>query len=122
MARTRIGQHRIRPSVERRDERVEVARVDDVVRREIGDQICAGLLDPRIEGGTDAAVRLEAKERAASAAERLGGDRRSPVAGAVVDDDQLPVLEELPEQAGERAVDEGSRVVRRHDDGHPGTG
>ncbi len=115
----RVSEDRVRLGVERGDERVEMTRVDDVVRRQIGDQACPGPLDPRVERGPEPAVRCEPQHPSAPTDERSSGDFRRPVGRAVIDHDQLPILEALREQAVERPLDECRRVVRGHDDAHP---
>ncbi len=53
-----VGEDSARLGVERRNQRVEVTRIDNVVCGQVGDQLGARCCDPGVQRGAETAVRL----------------------------------------------------------------
>ena len=105
-------------AVEHRHQCFEVPLEKDVVRVAEGDEVPARRRDATVPGRADAAVLLlDEVQRPIVCTNDCGGC----IGRAVVDDDQLEVAICLREHRLDPSADGRFGVVRRHDDGDPGT-
>ncbi len=95
--------------------------IEFVVVVEIGDQMSAGVIDRRVAGG-----RLAAVDRMPEHPDPMvgGGPFLQPggriIGRSVVNGQQFPVGESLPDNGIDRPAEQPGSVVDRHDDGNSG--
>jgi hypothetical protein len=108
----------IRPRLEERELALEPVRRRDVVGVLHGDHRRRRVLEARVEAARDADVVRHAQHADARVTRRGGvGERGALVARAVVDDDQLEVLDGLAEDRADRLLERCGAVVRADEHG-----
>ena len=89
----------------------------DVVGVEPRDIASAGEVEPAVERGCEAGLMLVPEHPEPLVGDRVE-QRRRPIAGGVVDNDQLEIVQRLFEHAFDREADEALVVVDGEEDGH----
>ena len=117
-----LGEREFRTGLEAPQGLLHGRRLEEVVAVELLDVGGPRRAHRRVAGGAEAAVLRVAEHAHPPVASLLCLDAsaRHGVGGAVVDDDPLPLLERLAEDALGRLLELGARVEERRDDRHRG--
>lgn len=118
VAHARPGQHRAAVALEQLRQPRQVLAVEQVVARQVGDQVGTRQVQAAVEGAPQALVARIAHQAQARVLQPGRKHVQGVVLAAVVDDDGFPVGQRLGAQAAERARQEGGLLEARHQHAH----